>query len=112
MSEFVYLFRGPGPSGFSPQQMQAHLQRWREWIKDLTTRGYIKDPGQPLERAGKLVKGRKAVTDGPYAEKDVVAGYMLIDARDIEEAAELSENCPMIDTGGTVEVRPVARLNL
>jgi hypothetical protein len=112
MSEFVYLFRGSGPSGFSPQEMQAHLQKWRNWIKDLTAKGHIKDPGQPLERTGMLVRGKKATTDGPYAEKDVVAGYMLIEARDIAEAARLSEDCPIADTGGVVEVRPVARLNL
>jgi hypothetical protein len=49
-------------------------------MKELGEKGHLKDQGHPLERAGKLVKGKqKAVTDGPFAEaKDVIGGYTLI----------------------------------
>ena len=48
------------------------------------------------------------VTDGPYAEaKDLVAGFMIVKARDLAEAAELSKGCPILEGGGSVEVRPV-----
>ena len=71
--------------------MQQHMQKWVAWIKELGEKGHIKDPGQPLERTGKLVKGKqKIVTDGPYAEaKDLVGGYTLIQANDVTHAAEL-----------------------
>ena len=72
------------------------------------------DRGQLLERAGKLVMGkRKAVTDGPFAEaKDVVSGYRLILAKDLNEAAELSKGCPILVVDGQVEVRPVMKLSM
>jgi hypothetical protein len=113
MSEFVYLYRG-GDSGRSPEVMQQTMQKWVTWLKDLGQKGHIKDQGQPLERAGKLVKGRsKAVTDGPFAEaKDVVGGYTLIEARDLDQAVELSKGCPIFETDGAVEVRPVMKMNM
>jgi hypothetical protein len=81
---------------------------------DRPASGHIKDQGQPLERRGKLVSGRKkTVTDGPFAEvKDVVGGYTVIEARDLEQAVELSKGCPILELDGAVEVRPVQVLNL
>jgi len=112
MSEFVYLYRG-GEGGRSPEVAQQMMQKWMAWLKELGEKGHIKDQGQPLERTGKLVKGKqKTVTDGPFAEsKDVVGGYTLIEARDIAQAVELCKGCPILEVGGSVEVRPVQQMN-
>jgi len=90
------------------------MQKWITWLKSLADQGHIKDQGQPLEPSGKLVKGRsKTVTDGPFAEaKDIVGGYTLIEARDINEAVELSKGCPALESDGAVEVRPIMVMNL
>ena len=113
MSEFVYLYRG-GETGRSPERMQEMMQKWMKWLKELADKGHIKDQGQPLERAGKLVKGKqKTVTDGPFAEaKDVVGGFTLILARDLDQAVELSKGCPIFETDGAVEVRPVMKMSM
>jgi len=94
--------------------MQQTMQKWMTWLKDLGAKGHIKDQGQPLEPSGKVVKGRKKiVTDGPFAEtKDVIGGYTLIEARDLEQAAELSKGCPIFEGDGTVEVRPVMKMSM
>ena len=113
MNEFVFLYRG-GETGRSPERAQQMMQKWMAWFKELADNGHVKDRGQPLERAGKLVNGkRKTVTDGPFAEaKDVVGGYTLIVAKDLNEAAELSKGCPILEFDGQVEVRPVMKLNM
>jgi hypothetical protein len=113
MSQFVYLYRG-AERGRSPEKMQEMMQKWMTWMKQLTDKGYIKDPGQPLEHTGKLVKGKqKTVTDGPFAEtKDVVGGYTLIEANDLEQAVELSKGCPIFEVDGAVEVRPVMKMSM
>ena len=53
--------------------------------------------------------GPKAVmSDGPYAEsKDMVGGYTVLTAEDLDEATEIARGCPFLDVGGTVEIRPV-----
>jgi hypothetical protein len=113
MSQFVYLYRG-GEAGRSPERMEQMMQKWMAWLTELTDKGHLKDRGQPLERTGKLVKGKqKTVTDGPFAEaKDVVGGYTLIEARDLDQAVELSKGCPIFEVEGAVEVRPVMKINV
>ncbi len=113
MSEYIFLYRG-GEAGRSPEKMQQTMQKWVAWLKGLAEKGHVKDQGQPLERTGKLVKGKqKTVTDGPFAEaKDIVGGYTLIEARDLEQAVELSKGCPIFDVEGAVEVRPVMKMNM
>ena len=111
MNEYLYVYRG-GRRPSSPQDAQAVMQQWMTWLQDLATRGHIKDQGQPLEPTGKVVRGKeKSVTDGPYAEvKDLVGGFSIILAKDLDEAAELSKGCPVFDGGGSVEVRPVMKM--
>jgi hypothetical protein len=74
--------------------------------------GAAQGPGHPLENTGKVVSGaKKTVRDGPYAEsKDVVGGFIVVDSGDLAEAVELSKSCPILEVGGSVEVRPVQRL--
>ena len=113
MSDFTFLYRGRDTTA-SPEQMQKTVQKWRAWFKELGDNGHLKDIGHPLESAGKVVQGRqKMVTDGPFAEaKDVVGGFTLIQAQDLEQAAELSKGCPILEGGGSVEVRPIQILNM
>lgn len=111
MSEFVYLYRG-GDRSDSPQQAEQVMQKWVAWMKELGEKGHLKDRGQPLELSGKVVRGKPSViTDGPYAEsKDLVGGYTLVVAKDLAHAAELSKGCPIFESGGCVEVRPVMEM--
>lgn len=115
MSEFVYLFRATEAEQReamgTPERAQKSMQAWLAWIRDLEAKGHLKDPGQPLDRAGKVVRGgKKVVTDGPYVEaKDLVLGFIVVEARDLDEAVELSKGCPMLQGRGSVEIRPVAR---
>jgi hypothetical protein len=113
MSEFTYLFRGRETSA-SLEQMQKTMEKWVAWFKELNAKGYIKDPGHPLEQTGKVVKGKqKIVNDGPFAEaKDIVGGYIVIEAKDLAHAVELSMGCPIFEVGGSVEVRPIQKTNM
>ena len=113
MSDFTFLYRG-GVTAASPEQMQKTMEKWMAWFKELGAKGHIKDPGHPLEAGGKVVKGKeKIVTDGPFAEaKDLVGGFTLIEARDLDQAAELSKGCPILEVGGSVEVRPIRTMNM
>jgi hypothetical protein len=113
MSEFTFLFRGR-QTFTSPEQGQRHTEKWLAWFKTLSAEGHLKDPGHPLEGTGKVVRGsQKQVMDGPYAEaKDVVGGFTIVETRDLQEAAELAKGCPILEVGGSVEVRPVQKLSM
>lgn len=55
-------------------------------------------------------QGKVSVTDGPFTEsKELVAGFYLIDARDLNEAIQIAARIPSAPLG-TVEVRPTRQL--
>jgi hypothetical protein len=118
MSEFVLLYRNTAESRRqamgSPEQAQQSLKKWRAWLQEMTDKGQLKSPGQPLDDPGRVVGGvKKTITDGPYMEtKDIIGGYSLIEARDLDDAARIASGCPVLEGGGSVEVRPVRQLNL
>ena len=54
--------------------------------------------------------GKVSVTDGPFAEtNEQIGGFILIEARDLNEAIQLASRIPPIGLGG-VEVRPIKEL--
>jgi hypothetical protein len=109
MAQFAFLYRGGDPMPDSPQEMQKRMQKWLHWFEELKAQGAIKDRGFPLDRTGTTVAGAgRAITDGPYPEKDLVLGLTLVDARDLQQASELARGCPVFEQGGLVEVRPIA----
>ncbi len=108
MSEFTFLFRGREPFRAAEVQQQT-MQKWAAWFKELGAKGHLKDPGRPLEPTGRLVRsGANGITDGPYAEtKDVIGGYIVVEADNLDDAARLAHGCPILEAGGCVEVRQV-----
>ena len=55
--------------------------------------------------------GKMSVTDGPFAEtKEQLAGFYLIDAKDVDEAVQWASKIPPARVG-SVEVRPVRELS-
>lgn len=116
MSEFILLYRDSATARQermgSPEQAQQQMSKWQAWFKVMTEKGQLKAIGQPLEFAGKVIDGkRRTITDGPFSEtKDVIGGYSVILAKDLEEAAQIGSGCPILDGGGRVEVRPVMQM--
>ena len=113
MSEFALFYRGREYFE-SPAEGQKHIQKWAEWFKALQDKGVLKERGFPLEKTGKVVRGgAKAINDGPFAEaKDVIGGISIVEANSLEEAAVFASGCPILEVGGSVEVRPIQSLNM
>jgi hypothetical protein len=88
--------------------MQQTLKKWMDWKDTLEKNGHVKQFGERLDGMGKVVRGKaKAVTDGPFVEvKDFIQGYILVEAKDLDHAVELAKGCPILESDGTVEIRP------
>jgi hypothetical protein len=68
---------------------------------------------EPVETATtvRLRNGKVSVTDGPFAEtKEQLAGFYLLEARDLNEAIQIASKIPPAREG-SIEVRPVRQLN-
>ncbi len=112
MEKYMFLFLGGDPSHLSPEKQQAHMEKWFEWVEKMKSeKRYVS--GEALMPGGKTVTGaKKVVTDGPYAEsKEVVGGYFVILAKDLDEATTLAKDCPDFALNGIVEVREVVKFD-
>jgi len=91
----------------SPEDMQAMIQQWQEWIGGIAAQGKLVGTNA-LTPIGKTVGADGVVTDGPYAEvKEMVGGYLMAKTDSLEDAIKLTEGCPTFGYGGRVEVREV-----
>ena len=116
MANYLFLFRGGEPSqDMSPDEMQQYMQKWFVWIKSMQDQGIYKG-GDPLEATGKVVSrqgNQYLITDGPYAEaKEVIGGYVKLEAQSIEQAAEIAKGCPTYELGGEVIVQQVQEIEM
>jgi hypothetical protein len=110
-SEYLILFRGnEWNSSMSPAEMQQIMARFGAWFERLSAEGALKG-GQPLMEDARIIsgKGGHTVTDGPFAEsKEAVGGYALITVASFDDAVAIAQQCPMLELGVEVEVRPIA----
>jgi hypothetical protein len=65
--------------------------------------------GRPLlPEAKRLTGADKVVTDGPFAEsKELVGGYLIVKAKDFNQAVEAAKGFPDFELNGGVEIREV-----
>ncbi len=115
MNEFVLIFRNDSKSDqkSSPDQMQAIMKQWQDWIGGIAAQNKLANPGNPLGSSGKTLKPNNVVTDGPYVElKEMITGYIIVKTDTIDEAVTLAKGCPILQVGGNVEVRDVIPMSM
>jgi len=111
MEKYMFIFFGGDPSHLSPEAQQAHMGKWFAWVEKLTKENrYVFF--EALQPGGKTVRGpKKTVTDGPFAEsKEIVGGFFVLNAKNLDEAVQIAKDCPDYDLGGIVEVREVMKM--
>ena len=97
--------------GLPPGQFDAKMRDCLAHADDLRQDGRLLD-SQMLERAAtarsvRVRKGRRTIVDGPFTEtKEMLAGFNLIEAEDMDEAVRIAAEFPWVETG-CVEVRAV-----
>jgi hypothetical protein len=116
MAHFFYLFRHPEgmEERLTASERAALDGKWRSWLQDLARAGLLESGGE-LEMEGNTLEGRHPILGpGPYVETNggLVDGYVSLVARDLEEATELARGCPILESGGCVEIRPVKQRGL
>ena len=68
---------------------------------------------QPAETATtvRYGGGQNLILDGPFADsKEVLGGYFVFEASNLDEALEVAQRIPAVRLGGAVEVRPLVEI--
>ena len=95
--------KGEKPSPAQMEEMYAKFNTWKEkFQRDIV------DMGGQLKSGGKIVTS-EGTTDGPFVEaKEVIGGYMIVSAENIEEAMKVVRESPGVwRFGSSVEVREI-----
>jgi hypothetical protein len=111
MEEFLFVVRGYDFKNASPEEMEKRMMAYRPWMEKMTQAGRYKG-GQPLEPGtGRWVQNKNTVlTDGPFLEsKELVGGYVIVLAKDYDEAVAFAKDCPLLDHC-QLEVRKLGKM--
>ena len=96
MKQFLILLKGKKELDYSPEQLQKRLEEYREWVATIQE-NYVSD--NRLERGGAHISKKDEIkTDGPFLEaKEIIAGFIIIKAKDLESAIKISNTSPLLN---------------
>ncbi len=97
MPKYLYTYHG-GSMPETPEEGEAMMAAWMSWFGQLGEA--VVDGGNPTSMA-KTVSA-DSVVDGGGANP--ATGYSLVNASDLDAAVEMAKGCPVLSSGGTVEV--------
>ena len=106
MPKFVYALHGGGKMPDTPGEKQTMSDAWRSWMGSLGEA--LVDPGNPVGRS-RTVTASGVRDDGGA---NPLAGYMLVNARDLDEAVAMARGCPALQGGGTIEVAEAMEMQM
>lgn len=112
MKNFIFLYEGGDPDwhqNTTPEDMQAQMQQWEEWMTALSEKGQLISGGDPLHQHGTRLSAGGVATDIAASEyKDLISGYSIVSAASMKDALELAKTCPVFsDDSVVVQVREI-----
>ena len=113
MKEFVLIFRMDiltPEAQPTAEQMEGYMKGWMEWINEISDHGQLAEGGNHLSNSGTVLRSKNRMTGEPYTvNNESVSGYILILAKDRNEALRIAGKCPILQGDGTsVEIRETA----
>jgi hypothetical protein len=98
MAKFVFAYHG-GSAPRNPEEVKKVMDAWGAWFGSLGSA--VIDGGNPVG------KSYTVKPDGSLAEgggPNPISGYSLIEAKDLQDAHKKAKGCPLLKSGGTIEV--------
>lgn len=106
MPKYVFAYHGGGMPESEEEQAQ-HMAAWGEWMGAVGAA--FLDPGAPCSIAKTVTRDGIADGGGP----NPLSGYGLVEAPDMNAAAELAKGCPVVTLGGgSVEVAETFEIDM
>lgn len=97
MSEYLIVIAAENQNGLSSAEEQHCITEYGKWAETLGGK-HIMARRLSLER-GELIPAKNTVTtDGPFIEaKELIAGFVLVQAANLKEATRIADSCPLND---------------
>jgi hypothetical protein len=97
VTDYLLVYSG-GAMPETPEEQAAVMQAWTDWYTALGDA--VKDGGNPTSGQAKTIAPDGSVRDGASG----VSGYTVITADSLDDAVTRSKGCPVLRSGGSVEV--------
>ena len=97
MPKYVLAYQGGGMAETEAAQ-QAVMDAWMKWFGSLGAA--VIDGGNPFGSA-RTIASNGSASDGGAAG---LTGYSILDAADLDDAANMAKGCPVLASGGSVDV--------
>ena len=117
MRYMMLIYTKERASGLAPEQAEQLMDAHGAVIQEATQKGILQgaEPLGPITTATtvRVESGKALITDGPFAEtKEQLAGYYILDCKNLDEAIEWAAKIPTSCKGGEgcIEVRPLPGL--
>ncbi len=92
----------------SPKQMEELVDAHMAWAQKLGDQGHLIEGEGLSEKRIHIIGKDSVIKDGNFLEsKEMIGGFYYLQAKDLDEAIELSKECPCHLWGGTTEIRPI-----
>jgi hypothetical protein len=111
MRQFMVIFNEkPGTyANLSPQALEEFVQEAGSWMDRMAKEGRYVGGRKLTNEGGRLARREGSsyvITDGPYVEtKEIVGGYVIVNAADYDEAVELAMSSPPRKYSTSISVR-------
>ena len=109
LKDFMLIFRMEIQANYQPnaEEISKMKKSWGNWIGGIAQNARLVSSYQVGFDGATIGQSRTPNSGFHIAEKNSVSGNLVLKAKDLNEAAEIAKDCPIIDAGGEVEVRNV-----
>jgi hypothetical protein len=95
-------------SAHAPDATREDLESCDQHSDELTDKGVMVAAYALMPRDMATSIRGDVITDGPFVDsKEVVAGFYVLEAADLDEALAIARLNPVVADGGGVEIRPI-----
>ena len=98
MAKYLFIYHG-GKYPENDSEMAEVMDRWGKWFGSMGAD--VIDGGNPVGMSSTVQSDGTVVDNGG---SNTVSGYGLIEAVDLDDALAKAKGCPILDSGGSVEV--------
>lgn len=106
MKNYIVIFREPDgrQESHSEDEIAAHRENWSKWFAEWGAKGKLAG-GSGLTLNGRMIKEGQTSDGIHQIGTEIVGGFLLLKAEDLDEATTIAASCPIYEFDGYAEVR-------
>lgn len=108
-SQYILIVRFK--ADFVPPSADAvakNIKAWQDYMGGLAKSGKITGGYRPTDSGETITGTAQAIKSGPYiADNELVSSFIVVNAKDMDEARAIAKKCPVFEFNGSVEIRPL-----